>query len=141
MRPLLREQRGFTLIELLVVIVIIAILAGIAIPYFIKQREKGWESQMQSALKNAAIAVESYSTAHGGDMSGLNSSTNPDYAAKLSAQGFDIPPYMTYLRVVATGTNYCIEAEHSMLLGTSEWQNATWQMNHGGPETTPDTCP
>ncbi|MFN2588107.1 MAG: prepilin-type N-terminal cleavage/methylation domain-containing protein, partial [Actinomycetota bacterium] len=51
------REGGFTLIELLVVIIIIAILAAIAIPVFLKQREKGWKSQAESAVKNAATAV------------------------------------------------------------------------------------
>jgi type IV pilus assembly protein PilA len=57
-----KNDEGFTLIELLVVILIIAILAAIAIPVFLNQREKGWVSQMESALKNAATAQESYLT-------------------------------------------------------------------------------
>ncbi|HXK40012.1 MAG TPA: prepilin-type N-terminal cleavage/methylation domain-containing protein, partial [Candidatus Paceibacterota bacterium] len=57
-----REEGGFTLIELLVVILIIAILAAIAIPVFLNQRKKGWISQMESALKNAATAQESFLT-------------------------------------------------------------------------------
>jgi type IV pilus assembly protein PilA len=56
----MKEERegGFTLIELLVVILIIAILAAIAIPVFLNQRRKGWTSQVQSTLKNAATAQE-----------------------------------------------------------------------------------
>jgi type IV pilus assembly protein PilA len=53
------NEKGFTLIELLVVILIIAILAAIAIPVFLRQREKGYVAQMESALKNAATAQES----------------------------------------------------------------------------------
>jgi type IV pilus assembly protein PilA len=55
-----RREGGFTLIELLVVILIIAILAAIAIPVFLAQRRKGWVSQMESTLKNAATSQESF---------------------------------------------------------------------------------
>jgi prepilin-type N-terminal cleavage/methylation domain-containing protein len=56
------NEGGFTLIELLVVIIIIGILAAIAIPTFLNQRVKGWESAAKSELKNAATAQESYFT-------------------------------------------------------------------------------
>src|ERR1700761_3863476 len=56
------KEEGFTLIELLVVIIIIGILAAIAIPVFLNQRKKGYDSAAKSDLRNLATAEESYLT-------------------------------------------------------------------------------
>jgi type IV pilus assembly protein PilA len=54
------REGGFTLIELLVVIIIIGILAAIAIPVFLSQRQKGYDAQAKSDLRNFATQEESY---------------------------------------------------------------------------------
>jgi type IV pilus assembly protein PilA len=56
------EEKGFTLIELLVVVLIIGILAAIAIPAFLGQREKAQDGEAKSAVRNAASAAEAYYT-------------------------------------------------------------------------------
>src|SRR5665213_2569849 len=56
------REEGFTLIELLVVIIIIGILAAIAIPVFLNQRQKGYDAQAKSDARNAATAEETYLT-------------------------------------------------------------------------------
>jgi type IV pilus assembly protein PilA len=60
------DEKGFTLIELLVVILIIAILAAVAIPTFLNQRGKAYDSNAQSMVKSAQVAEETYATSHDG---------------------------------------------------------------------------
>jgi len=78
----MREEHegGFTLIELLVVIIIIGILAAIAIPVFLNQRQKGYDAQAKSDLRNMATAEETYLT---DNPTGYTSSM-----AALTAAGF-----------------------------------------------------
>lgn len=104
-----RREGGFTLIELLVVILIIAILAAIAIPVFLNQRKKGWISQMEAALKNAATAAESFATGVG-DYSGLDQTG-------LENEGWKFATDVTVDAVTVSATNddYCIQVSHAKL--------------------------
>ena len=123
------REEGFTLIELLVVILIIAILAAIAIPVFLNQRKKGWVAQQESALKNAATNMESYSTGNNG--------VYPNSLALLQSEGFNPVAGVTVSVVYPTlltgqDGHYCLKAVHSQ----SSVSDMYYSSVTGAPTTT-----
>jgi type IV pilus assembly protein PilA len=97
------EEKGFTLIELLVVILIIGILAAIAIPAFLNQRNKAYDAQAKSNIKTAQTAEETYSTDNNGtyDSDTLSSSDTGGLATIEPA--LKNAPYVTATANSATG--------------------------------------
>ncbi|HEX9746136.1 MAG TPA: type II secretion system protein [bacterium] len=70
---------GFTLIELLVVITIIGILAAIALPNYIKAKDKAKEAEVKANLHTIQISLERYMT---------DNSKYPDFLMGGDVQGW-----------------------------------------------------
>ncbi len=104
------NEKGFTLIELLVVVIIIGILAAIAIPVFLNQREQAFGSTVQSDVRNGAAAATAYAADNNGVYTGMTSAIlqNATYEWNLS-------PAVVNDTVVVSGagnTAFTLSAQH-----------------------------
>jgi type IV pilus assembly protein PilA len=133
-KAMAEKEEGFTLIELLVVMIIIGILAAIAIPVFLSQRQKGYDASVKSDLRTIANELESYNTdaqayptgniTLAGSTATLGTDTQ---TVRVSSGNFFALTYNTAL------TGYCIVGENAK--GSHSWEYISTQ---GGlqPSTT-----
>jgi type IV pilus assembly protein PilA len=128
------------LIELLVVVSIIGILASIAIPLFLNQRERAHQSAIQARLKDASTAMEAHAVTSLGTFEDLDG----EPASALEAEGFKNPEWASapgYITIEANENRYCIQARHFELSPSNEWRRATYDSQVGKPQAIPDVCP
>lgn len=79
------QESGFTLVELLVVIVIIGLLAAIAIPIFMNQRQKANDTALISDLHNVAATYQTWHSGHGNSNAKLRQLSGGDHQINITA--------------------------------------------------------
>ncbi len=115
------REDGFTLIELLVVVIIIGVLAGIAIPTFLNQREKAWRTAAVSDLRSASVVMENFFDDHGTYLpaGAVQPGVTPPYTFHTSGDASGNVEVSLPVAGVTTATRYCLVAAHIMRGGAA----------------------
>ncbi|MDQ7822115.1 MAG: prepilin-type N-terminal cleavage/methylation domain-containing protein [Candidatus Eremiobacteraeota bacterium] len=119
---MLKRKKGFTLIELMIVIAIIAILAAILVPNFLRARAQGQLTACKSNLKNIGTAMEMYSTDNQGRYPSAKTGVTPNYLKQIptcASAGTDPYSYV-YTTVPDAYTTWCSGSYHTSVMGTSK---------------------
>lgn len=87
---------------------VLMVASAIVIPVFLNQREGGYQAAVQSDLRDAATAAETYWAASG---------TPPVDAQVLDDYGWSPGPGVSIFLAASTPDGYCLEGRHMSLPG------------------------
>ena len=133
MKPREDRETGFTLIELLVVVAIIGILAAIAIPVFLSQRNSARDASVKSDINGVATVMETLY---------VQTNTYPTTTALLTV---GTPKFSPGNQVIVTitggGTGYTIVGCNTDSDIAYTYSSTTGGLNPAGAATATCTTP
>lgn len=85
----MRRNAGFTLVEMMIVVAIIALLAAIAVPSFLRARQRSQNTKFINSLRVATDAITLYAVENGRYPADVNRGVVPPGMATYLDQSFD----------------------------------------------------